>query len=240
CSNSSLIETTNNINVELDISIANEVLNILGDDFELLVKDSYLSWDLAKVYLNNYAKAKGFSLRQKMVETNNNSKVNKIEILENIVLWHINLSKPKALAVVIITSIIREHNHQMQLDIALYAPKYRKLPLEMIEKIEFYVMKSIIENNSESISLNQPDQIIVMDPLVTKHCEQPITKILKSFSKYQSYKASIHSHHTINSQDSNLRIPLAPLLNNDSNNSHALNNNTEKPCNESKRKYLCN
>ncbi|CAG8851200.1 33332_t:CDS:1, partial [Gigaspora margarita] len=84
----------------------------------------------------------------------------------------------------------------------------------------------------ESISLNQSDQIIVIDPLVTKHYRQPTTKRLKSSSKCQSYKASIHSYYMINSQDSNLRIPLAPLLNNDSNDRHALNNNIEKPCNK--------
>ncbi|CAG8794572.1 37933_t:CDS:2 [Gigaspora margarita] len=100
--------------------------------------------------------------------------------------------------------------------------------------------RSIIKNNSESISLDQPDQIIIMDPLVTKHREWATTKRLKSSSECQSYKASTHSYYTINSQDSNLRIPLASLLNNDSNDSHALNNNIKKPCNESKRRYLCN
>ncbi|CAG8662050.1 24872_t:CDS:2, partial [Gigaspora rosea] len=95
----------------------------------------------------------------------------------------------------------------------------------------------------ESISLDQPNQIIVMDPLVTKHHGRPTTKRLKSSFESQSYKASTHSYHTINPQDSNLRIPLAPLVNNDSNDGHALaplvnndsngghalNNNIEKP-----------
>ncbi|CAG8602387.1 16569_t:CDS:2, partial [Gigaspora rosea] len=40
--------------------------------------------------------------------------------------------------------------------------------------------------------------------------------------------------------DSNNGYALAPLVNNDSNGSHALNNNIEKPCKESKRRYLCN
>ncbi|CAG8662062.1 24873_t:CDS:2, partial [Gigaspora rosea] len=48
---------------------------------------------------------------------------------------------PKTSAVVIITSIIGEHNHHMQPDIVLYAPKYKKLPLEIMEKIEFYITK---------------------------------------------------------------------------------------------------
>ncbi|RIB00281.1 hypothetical protein C2G38_2234864 [Gigaspora rosea] len=57
---------------------------------------------------------------------------------------------------------------------------------------------------------------------VTKHHGRPTTKRLKSSSKSQSYKASTHSYHTINPQDSNLRIPLAPLVNNNSNDGHAL------------------
>ncbi|CAG8707615.1 17424_t:CDS:1, partial [Gigaspora rosea] len=55
--------------------------------------------------------------------------------------WHINLSKPKNSAVVIITSIIGEHNHQIQPDVVLYAPKYRRLSSEILERIEFYVTK---------------------------------------------------------------------------------------------------
>ncbi|CAG8780267.1 4643_t:CDS:2, partial [Cetraspora pellucida] len=67
-SNSSLIETTTNINVELGV-------NLLGQDLELSVGDSYQSWDLAEAYLNNYAKTKGFSLRRKRVETNDNGEI---------------------------------------------------------------------------------------------------------------------------------------------------------------------
>ncbi|CAG8813000.1 6770_t:CDS:2, partial [Gigaspora rosea] len=34
-----------------------------------------------------------------------------------------------------------EHNHRMEPDVALYAPKYRKLTPEIMEEIEFYVTK---------------------------------------------------------------------------------------------------
>ncbi|CAG8572858.1 11974_t:CDS:2, partial [Gigaspora rosea] len=44
-------------------------------------------------------------------------------------------------AMVIITSIIGDHNHQMQPDVMLYAPKYRRLSPEILEMIEFYVTK---------------------------------------------------------------------------------------------------
>ncbi|CAG8782333.1 9434_t:CDS:1, partial [Gigaspora rosea] len=55
--------------------------------------------------------------------------------------WHVNLSKPKMFAVVIITSIIGDYNHQMQPDVMLYAPKYRKPSPEILEIIEFYIIK---------------------------------------------------------------------------------------------------
>ncbi|CAG8822140.1 9564_t:CDS:1, partial [Gigaspora rosea] len=55
--------------------------------------------------------------------------------------WHINLSKPKSSSFIVITSIVREHNHQMEPNIVLFAPKYRKLLPEILELIEFYVTK---------------------------------------------------------------------------------------------------
>ncbi|CAG8578859.1 19649_t:CDS:2, partial [Gigaspora rosea] len=60
--------------------------------------------------------------------------------------WHINLSQPKSSPVVIITSIIGEHNHQLQPDIALYALKYRKLSSEILEQIKFYVTNGNMES----------------------------------------------------------------------------------------------
>ncbi|CAG8842175.1 3762_t:CDS:1, partial [Gigaspora margarita] len=66
--------------------------------------------------------------------------------------------------------------------------------------------------------------------LATKHHKQPATKRLKSSSECQSYKTSTHSYYVINSQDSNLRIPLALLLSNDTNNGYTLNNNIENLC----------
>ncbi|CAG8555629.1 22495_t:CDS:2 [Gigaspora rosea] len=88
--------------------------------------------------------------------------------------------------------------------------------------------------------INIINQFINRKRSIIANNSKPVTKRLKSSSECQNYKALIHSYYTINSQDSNLRIPLAPLVNNDSNDGHALNNNIEKPCNKSKRRYLCN
>ena len=107
----------------------------------------------------------GFSLCRKRVTTNNEGKITRRtfecthsgEHVSNQVIdfsqqrnrnsrkiscpWHINLSKKKSASIITITSVIGEHNHQMQPDIVLYAPKYRKLSPEILETIEFYVTK---------------------------------------------------------------------------------------------------
>src|SRR2546430_11913956 len=44
------------------------------------------------------------------------------------------------------TSIIGQHNHEMQPDIELYAPKYRRLSPEILEVIEFYVTKGNMDS----------------------------------------------------------------------------------------------
>src|SRR5436190_23690022 len=55
--------------------------------------------------------------------------------------WHINLSNPKSSSKIGVTSIAGQHNHPMIPDIQLYAPKYRRLSNDILERIEFYVTK---------------------------------------------------------------------------------------------------
>ncbi|CAG8795175.1 22931_t:CDS:2, partial [Cetraspora pellucida] len=172
--------------VEPEICEPLEIEQSNKQDLQISVDASFLSWDLAEVQLNSYAKAKGFSLHRKRVEFNNNGEgrqrtfecTHSGKCVSNQVVdlsqqrnrssgkiscpWHINLSKPKESAVVIITSIIGEHNHQLQSDIRLYAPKYRKLSSEILEKIEFYVTKGKIGSKQMLPLLTSefPDYII--------------------------------------------------------------------------------
>ncbi|CAG8655559.1 419_t:CDS:1, partial [Racocetra fulgida] len=67
--------------------------------------------------------------------------------------------------------------------------------------------------------------MIVMDPLVIKHCGWPSTKRLKSSSELQGHKGIAHSYQAINPQDPNIRIPLTNV---NSNNNHSVNNNVEE------------
>ncbi|CAG8756221.1 24959_t:CDS:2, partial [Racocetra persica] len=68
-----------------------------------------------------------------------------IELLDieysNAALLHINLSNPKSLSGVRITSICGKHTHSMIQDLHVFAPKYCRLSNEMLERIKFYVTK---------------------------------------------------------------------------------------------------
>ena len=70
--------SANNVNEKL-VTAANEIINEndINEEHELylFIADSFLSWELVKVHLNNYAKAVGFSLRRKRVTTNNEGEI---------------------------------------------------------------------------------------------------------------------------------------------------------------------
>ncbi|CAG8753034.1 1630_t:CDS:2 [Cetraspora pellucida] len=153
---------------------------------QLSVGISYTSWDLAEARLNSYAKATGFSLHRKRVTINNDGEVRRRtfecshsgEPISNKVVdlsqqcnrnskkvsctWHVNLSKPKSSPVILVTSIVGEHNHEMQPDAMLYDPKYRKLSTEIIESIEFYVTKGNMRSKQilSLLTAKFPDHII--------------------------------------------------------------------------------
>ncbi|CAG8807193.1 16105_t:CDS:2, partial [Cetraspora pellucida] len=95
--------------------------------------------------------------------------------------------------------------------------------------------KSAIENiNNKNIQSGESQQIIVMNPLVVKHYEQPPIKQLKSSSESYNYKKLVHS--VTNLQDPNLEMP--PL--NIDLNSYIIDNNVNELCHKGKRKYICN
>ncbi|CAG8491565.1 1518_t:CDS:2 [Scutellospora calospora] len=53
--------------------------------------------------------------------------------------------------VVVITSIIGEHNHLMQSDTALFTPKYRKLSSEILKKIKFYKFQRLLNQQQGEV-----------------------------------------------------------------------------------------
>ncbi|CAG8656727.1 589_t:CDS:2, partial [Cetraspora pellucida] len=212
------------INKETELSVEIEPND--ESSLQLSACTSYMSWDLAEACLNSHAKA-----------------------------------------------MVEEHNHQMQLDVILFAPKYRKLSSEILKAVEFYVTKekigaiynienkqlvnkkvryanrfdkikkalnialdlgceeelidmitrfidqkkSMLESTSDkNIHLDQSEQIIVIDPFVTKHHRWPSTRRLKGSSKIQGCKEPAHNNHAINLPDPNLRIPLSNASSNNS------------------------
>lgn len=79
--NSSFIdsETTNGMDVELVTSETSEITELEKPTNRTFKSQysrvSYLTWDLAEASLNNYAKAAGFSLHRKRVQTNDDGEV---------------------------------------------------------------------------------------------------------------------------------------------------------------------
>ena len=55
--------------------------------------------------------------------------------------WHINFSFPKSASGVRITSILGEHNHDMNSLVTKIVPKFRKLTDKMLEKIKFWTIQ---------------------------------------------------------------------------------------------------
>ncbi|EXX64583.1 hypothetical protein RirG_141350 [Rhizophagus irregularis DAOM 197198w] len=125
------------------------------------------TWELAELYLNEYAKQQEFSFRKKRrildptdstitrCKTYECSHARTYEIQKVILeenrrdrdsemigcLWHINLSFPKSGNGVRINSIVGIHNHDMNPCITEIAPKFRKLTDKMLKKIKFWTIE---------------------------------------------------------------------------------------------------
>jgi len=132
---------------------------------QINVGDFFSSWEEAEMQLNQYAKTTEFTICRKHTEVDDDRIVcqrtfecsHSGEAISNKVIdlthqhqrpsrkigypWHINISNHKLSSGVCITSIVDQHNHPMVSDVVLYAPKYRKLSNEIMDKIEFYVTK---------------------------------------------------------------------------------------------------
>ncbi|CAG8776849.1 13835_t:CDS:1, partial [Cetraspora pellucida] len=124
-------------------------------------------WELAELYLINYAKQEGFSFRKRrqFVDSNDYTITRwrtyecshaQIHEPEKAILaedrrdrdsemidcsWPINLAFPKMEKEVRINSILGEHNHKMNTLVTEMAPKYQKLPYKMSEKVKFWTIQ---------------------------------------------------------------------------------------------------
>ncbi|RIB21173.1 hypothetical protein C2G38_2034611 [Gigaspora rosea] len=105
---------------------------------------------------------------------------------------------------------------------------------ELINMITRFInLMTSTENNINESNPFEVEEMMVLDPLVIKHHERPTMKRLKSSSKLQGHKGLVQNYQAMNSQDSNIRMPLSNV---NTNNNRSVNNNIE----ESKRKYVCN
>ncbi len=124
-------------------------------------------WKLAKTYLTDYAKQKGFCFHKKWwIPDSIDNTITRYRTYEcshaqtheaeKVILaknrrnhnsgmigcpWHINITFLKSANDVWINSIIGKHNHDMNPLIAKIAPRYRKLTDEMLKKIKFWIIQ---------------------------------------------------------------------------------------------------
>ncbi|CAG8830821.1 21674_t:CDS:2, partial [Cetraspora pellucida] len=186
----------------VEFETANESINLLTIEADEATEEM----EPAETHLNNYAKAVGFTLCRKRVVTDSNGEVRRHtfecscsgESVSNQVIdlsrqrdrasikvscsWHINLYKQKLSPNVTITSIVGEHNHQLQPDAALFAPKYRKLSSEILETIEFYITKGNMGSK----------QIL---PLLTAQFSNHIIHKSDLYNAVQRFRRPINQHH---------------------------------------------
>ncbi|CAG8776798.1 3669_t:CDS:2, partial [Cetraspora pellucida] len=163
-----------------------------------------LEKDETEMKLNQYARATGFTLCQKRLELNGDGIIRHrtfecsfsgtptsnqiIDLTQQcqqqsrkiMCPWHINLTNPKSLSEIKVTSIVRDHNHDMIFDIRLYAPKYHKLAEKIKERIRFHVTKGNMELKQIYLLLvaSFPDQYIYKRDLYNKvqKIKAPLTK----------------------------------------------------------------
>ena len=148
----------------------------------------FKTWELAESYLKEYAKQQGFCFckRRRIADLINNTitrrrtyecshaythEAQKAILEENRrdrdsemigCSWHINFSFPKSASGVRITSILGEHNHDMNPLVTEIAPKFRKLTDEMLEKIKFWTIQGRMSMLTQYNLLEAlfPDKII--------------------------------------------------------------------------------
>ncbi|CAG8486451.1 1863_t:CDS:2, partial [Scutellospora calospora] len=166
------LEFTSSLQVEF--KTANESINLLTIEADKATE----KMEPAETYLNNYAKAVGFTLHRKRVVTDSNREVRQHTFKcsysgESVSNQVIDLSRQRDLG---------EHNHQLQPDATLFAPKYRKLSSEILETIEFYVTKGNMGSK----------QIL---PLLTTHFSNHIIHKSDLYNTVQRFRRPINQYH---------------------------------------------
>jgi hypothetical protein len=139
----------------------------LEKERELTQGMEFGTWELAELYLDEYAKQQGFCFRKKRrIQDLTDNTITRRRIYEcsyiqiyeaqKVILaenrrdrdskmigcpWHINLAFSKSGNGVRINSIVGIHNHDMNPCIIEIAPKFRKLIDKMLEKVKFWTIE---------------------------------------------------------------------------------------------------
>ncbi|CAG8554484.1 20927_t:CDS:2, partial [Gigaspora rosea] len=174
---------------------------------QINVGDTFFSWELAEIRLNQYAKGCGFSLCRKCVEYDDERNVRQrtfecsfsgVAVSNKVInptqqrkrpfrktncSWHINPTKPMVSAEVGVTSITGQHNHPLLHDVDLYIPKYRRLPDDIMEDIKFYITKG-------NMGAKQ-----IYPLLVSKFSDQILLK-QDLYNAIKKFRSPLNNHHS--------------------------------------------
>ncbi|CAJ0861144.1 1310_t:CDS:1 [Entrophospora sp. SA101] len=125
---------------------------------------SFVSWEQAKLFFDNFALREGFSYRIRRSEsedgivtrltyectksgkhnpqiTTDPTKHHNVHSQKIECPWHINLSFPKSSNVIKINSFVNAHNHSLNTMIGEMVPQFQKLTSSMLKDIKKYVVK---------------------------------------------------------------------------------------------------
>jgi hypothetical protein len=141
------------------------------DLFELKIGLTFTNWAEFKIWIENFAKKKGFSYKVRTSRMDG-------EVIRNITYecsrsgahnpqvscdptkrrnatsqrtqcpWKLNVAYPKSSNIVKINSFVDNHNHTLTSSIQEIAPRFRKLTTEMLADIEKYVIQGRMDSGS--------------------------------------------------------------------------------------------
>ncbi|RHZ47477.1 hypothetical protein Glove_579g33 [Diversispora epigaea] len=139
---------------------------------ELSIGSRFNSWEIAKHYLKEYGRQRGFiykPIKSKPIEQQRNKGSKKTDCK-----WHVNLSKPEGSDFVHITFMHLEHNHEILIDNTRFATTFRKFDQSIVNEIE----RAVVYGHCDVYTIRNLLQPLYPDQLfLTQDLSNTIQKI---------------------------------------------------------------
>ncbi|CAG8608356.1 5848_t:CDS:10, partial [Gigaspora margarita] len=171
---------------------------LLTQPVELIIGSCFSFWAIAKHYIKEYGRQRGFAINRYRVGYHKNSDSSKQIGSKKInCKWYINLSKPENSSSVHITFIHLEHNHELLADNARFAMKFRKFDQPVLEEIERAVdLSNAIQKIKRKNQITGSDASQLLKFLLNQQKEEPtihiFTASMQSTQRVESINVIIH------------------------------------------------